>query len=197
MTPPSDLVSALTPVVDALERLGIAYQVGGSVASSAHGAARSTMDVDLVARMEERHVRPFVEALGDTYYVDEGMVREAIRLRSSFNLIHQPTMYKVDVFIPEARAYDAQALQRGRPGRLSDEPEARAFRVATPEDVILAKLEWYERGGRVSDRQWHDILGVMRVQADLLDVAYLRRWAQELAVGHLLERALAEARGGA
>jgi hypothetical protein len=62
--------------------------------------------------------------------------------------------------------------------------------LASPEDVLLNKLMWYELGNRVSDQQWRDALGIIRVQAGALDMVYLRRWASELKVGDLLETAL-------
>ena len=66
------------------------------------------------------------------------------------------------------------------------------FFVASPEDTILAKLEWYRLGDEISDRQWRDILGVLAVQGDRLDLAYMRQWAATLDVSDLLERALGE-----
>jgi hypothetical protein len=187
-----DLLAALTPVVQVLEQLDVAHQLGGSVASSAYGQARATMDVDLVARLDESHVRPIADALQEAYYLDEGAMREAILRRSSFNLIHQATMMKVDVFVPKDRPYDAEALRRRRRDRLDETPGAREFCVATPEDIVLSKLEWYDLGGRVSERQWDDVLGVLRVQGDAIDEAYLRRWAPELRIADLLQRALQE-----
>lgn len=189
MTEPGEIRVALRPVVEALERMGVPYMVAGSVASSMHGVPRTTLDADLVARIEERHAGPLVEALGEAYYADEAMIRNAVRHGSSFNLIHQGSMVKIDVFVAKSRPYDASALARRMRGRIEDlEVDA-----ATPEDVVLSKLEWYDAGGRVSERQWGDVLGLLRIHRGVLDVAYLRRWAAELGVGELLDRALAEA----
>jgi len=188
----SDLLAALTPVAEVLDRLGVAYQIGGSVASSVHGMARATMDVDLVAELESPHVDPFVADLVADYYVDADMIREALRDRTSFNLIHQASMIKVDVFLPKQRRYDKAALARRAPDRLEDTPNAREFFVATAEDVILAKLEWFDRGGRASERQWNDVLGVLRVQGEAVDLKYLKQWAGELEIGDLLDLALSE-----
>lgn len=188
-----DLLAALEPVVDVLERLGVRYQVGGSVASSVHGMARATMDVDIVAELEEAHVGELVGSLQPGYFVDERLVRSAVRDRSSFNMIHQATVMKVDVFLPKQRPYDRQALARGIDETLADDTEARIIKVAAPEDVILAKLEWYRLGNETSERQWADVLGVLRVQRDRLDVDYMKRWAADLDVGDLLKRALDEA----
>lgn len=188
-----DLLAALEPVVDLLDRLGVQYQIGGSVASSVHGMARATMDVDLVAALDATHVTDLVEALQADYFIDAGMVRTALQRRSSFNLIHQATMMKVDVFLPKARPYDRAALARSVSDTLVDEPAARRVSIAAAEDVVLSKLEWYRLGGEVSERHWADVLGVLRVQGDELDREYMRRWAMELGVDDLLDRALSDA----
>lgn len=189
MTDAGEIRVALRPVVEALERLGVPYMVAGSVASSMHGVPRTTLDADLVARLEGRHAKSLVEALGQDFYADEQMIRDAVRHGSPFNLIHQPSMVKVDVFPAKARAYDANALARRRRDTLDD----LALFVATPEDVILSKLEWYEAGGRVSERQWGDTAGLLRIHRGALDLVYLRHWAKDLGVGDLLDRAFAEA----
>ncbi|MCK6461998.1 MAG: hypothetical protein L6Q95_19115 [Planctomycetes bacterium] len=189
MTDAGEIRAALRPVVELLERMGVPYMLAGSVASSMYGVPRTTLDADLVARIEGRHAMPLVEGLGRDFYADQEMIRSAIRNGSSFNLIHQPSMVKVDVFPVKPRPYDAHALDRRRRDRLDD---LDVF-VATPEDVILSKLEWYDMGGRVSERQWGDVRGLVRIHRSVLDVPYLRRWAGELRIADLLDRALAEA----
>jgi hypothetical protein len=192
MTPPI-YREALVPLIDAFEALGIAYHIGGSVAGMSHGVARTTLDVDLVADLKPQHVAPLVERLQPHYYVDQEMIEDAVRNWSSFNVIHLPTMFKVDVFILKPSDYDRQAFMRAELRPLDDEPDAPLFFVESAEDVILNKLRWYQLGGGVSDRQWTDLLGVMRVQAGALDLQYLRRWAVELGLTDLLDRALVEA----
>lgn len=189
-----DLRAALAPVADALEALGVAYRVGGSVASSALGVGRTTLDVDIVADLPGRHAAVFVALLGDAYYADEDMIRDAIRRRGSFNVIHIPTMMKVDVFVLKQRPFDLAAFARVTRSTL-DEHDARVFPLTTAEDVILHKLEWFRLGDGVSERQWEDVLGVVRIQRDALDRAYLERWARELGIDDLLERAWVEAQG--
>lgn len=184
---------ALSPVVDAFDSLGIAYHVGGSVASSVYGAARATLDVDVVARLQASHVQPLVRALDGAYYIDEDAVREAIRGRRSFNAIHLTTMIKIDVFVAGDEPFDAEEFARIRLDSLDGEPDTRAFYLKSPEDIVLRKLQWYVATAGVSERQWRDILGVLSVQAKTLDWRYLRHWATRLELADLLEHALADA----
>ena len=189
----NEIIEALTPVVDALEVANIRYRVGGSVASSALGVARSTLDVDVACEIREEHVDAFVGRLSSDYYIDADMVRDAIRRRASFNVVHFRTMIKVDVFVQKGDAFSRTSFERATRKPLEDVPGARAFDLTTPEDIILHKLAWYELGGRISERQWSDVLGVMRVQAEVLDWKYLEEWAGALDLAALLSKAKAAA----
>jgi hypothetical protein len=179
-------------VTDVLESLGVSYVIGGSLASAVHGVMRATMDADVVADLRLEHVEQLCQALNDSFYVDEEMIRDAIHRRASFNVIHLDTMFKVDVFVMKLRAFDRSQLARRQQILVSESPERYAF-VATVEDIILAKLEWYRQGEEMSDRQWRDVMGMLKVQGDRIDRDYLRRMAQSLGVADLLERALEEA----
>jgi hypothetical protein len=187
----TDIVRTVTPIIDALERLNVPYHIGGSVVSSVFGQARPTQDVDIVADLHPSQVRPFVTLLENDYYIVEASIHDAIRRRSSFNLISNETFMKVDVFVLKTRAFDQDALHHIIHQPLQQ--GGRAFPMASPENTIVNKLEWYQMGGGVSTRQWNDILGILRTQASALDWAYLDRWAAALGVRDLLERALVEA----
>lgn len=189
---PVELVRATAPVVRALDALGIRFFVSGSLASSARGTPRASIDVDLVAQVRAEHVGPLIEKLHREYYLSEEAIRDAIATRSSFNLIHLETMLKVDIFVPADRPFDRSALDRAR---LEDLDEIGTLRVpvATAEDVILAKLDWFRRGGETSERQWTDVLGVLRVSAASLEREYLEAQARLLGVSDLLQRALVDA----
>jgi hypothetical protein len=182
--------AALMPLIDAFIALGIPYHVGGSVAGMLHGMARTTLDVDVIADLRVEHISPLAELLDAAYYLDEDMMLEAVHHRSSFNLIHLESMFKVDVFVLKHTPYDQQAFLRADLRPLDDEPNGPVFFVESAEDVILNKLRWYQLGGEVSERQWTDLLGVIRLQRDALDFGYMRHWAAELGVAELLERAL-------
>jgi hypothetical protein len=178
-------------VTQTLERLGIPYAVGGSLASSLHGVMRSTLDVDILADVQPEHIQPLVEALSKEFYADDEMMRDAIENQSSFNLIHYETAFKVDIFTRKSRAFDQMQLNRRRLSIIASNPEESVY-VTSPEDTILAKLEWYRMGGEISDRQWRDVIGVLKTRAGELELEYLRKWAVELHVSDLLERALKE-----
>jgi hypothetical protein len=153
---------------------------------------RSTLDVDIVADMRPEHIQPLVTALSKEFYADDEMMKNAIEHQSSFNLIHYETAFKVDIFIRKSRAFDQMQLERRRVSVIAANPEESVY-VTSPEDTVLAKLEWYRLGGEVSDRQWRDILGVLKTRAGELELDYLRKWGGELHVSDLLERALIEA----
>ncbi len=182
-------IAVTMKVVDALETLGIPYFIGGSMATAVHGVARATMDVDLVADIKPKQLEPLITILGEKFFADEQMIRNAVKKGISFNLIHKATMFKVDIFPSKNRPFEQSQFKRRIAYTLADDLEETAF-VASPEDNILAKLEWYRLGGEVSDRQWQDILNVIKIQGDRLDQAYLEKWADQLEVGDLLQRAL-------
>jgi hypothetical protein len=192
MTMQGDSIRVTLLVTDVFEKLGVRYAVGGSLSSSLHGVMRSTLDVDIVADMRLEHIQPLVAALSPEFYADVEMMRVAIERHSSFNLIHYETSFKVDVFIPKLRPFDQMQLERRASAVITTDPE-RSLYVTSPEDVILSKLEWYRMGGEVSDRQWRDILGVLKTKTGGIDLDYLRHWAKQLKVNNLLDRALTEA----
>lgn len=188
-----DLVEALSPVVAILEKLGINYLIGGSVASSMLGIPRSTNDADVVADLHSEHITPIISALQTDYYVSETALREALQRKSSFNLIHQPTMLKVDIFIAKNEPFDRSELARKVLSPLLEEDNAPLVNIASAEDMVLRKLAWYRAGGSVSEKQWLDVLGMLKMQAGKLDLTYMRKWAIELEITDLLEQVLNEA----
>jgi len=187
--------AALNDLVPIFEQLGIAYQIGGSVASLAHGIARTTLDIDLVADIRPEHVAALATQAAPLFYIDADDVAEAVATAGAFNLIHLATMFKVDVFALKPTPYDTQAFLRADLKALdeADNDDAALFFVASAEDVILSKLRWYELGQHSSERQLADVRGVILVQGETLDVAYLRQWAGVLHLTELLEPLLLEA----
>lgn len=188
----NDIFSPVLLVTDTLEKLSIPYFISGSIASTSYGLVRTTLDADLVADLPLSQVDAFAKAIQGTFYVDVPMIQNAIAHQSSFNVIHLETMFKVDVFISQGREFDRVQFERRRK-RALDEAEGNSAYFASPEDVLLSKLAWYRQGGEVSDRQWQDVLGIIKVQGVRLDLEHLHKWADNLRVTDLLERALVEA----
>lgn len=147
-----DILLALQPIIECFDALHIPYQIGGSVASSAYGIPRTTLDVDLVVKMTPVQIRPLIEQLKN-------------------------------------HPFDQECFKRRKRDFLGEEASKLECYFASPEDVILHKLLWYNMGGLISDRQWSDILGVMKVQGTGLDHKYLRKWAKTLGIDELLEKA--------
>ena len=188
-----DLLVALSPFVDLPDRLGVVWYVGGSVASTVHGQFRATNDVDVVAELRTEHAREIGSVLGADHYVDEESIVDACQRRSSFNLVHFGTGLKIDVFVVPDSEYAAEARERRVRAPVGDARSTRPIWVASAEDTVLAKLDWYRRGAEVSERQWRDVQGVLRLSRATLDLAYLHQWASVLDVADLLTRALADA----
>jgi hypothetical protein len=184
-----DAIAVALRVTEVLDRLGVLHTIGGSIASSVAGEPRSTLDVDVIAALEPEHVAPLVAALATEFFIDAEALTRAVSERRSANLIHQQTQIKVDLFVAGGTPLDTLQLQRRR--RL--EVSGRVVYVHPPEDVLLQKLRWFRMSNETSDRQWRDVLGIIRVQGDRLDCGYLREHAPCIDVGELLERALQEA----
>ena len=174
-------------VTAALERLGIPYFIGGSLASSVHGVIRATLDADLVADLHLEHIPGLVNTLKSEFYIDEEMFVDAVIHAGSFNLIHLESMFKVDVFILKQQPFDLTQMSRRMPVTIGDD-SANPVYFSTAEDMILVKLAWFRAGGEVSERQ--DVLGMLSLQSGSLDRAYLQGWAETLGLADLLEKAV-------
>lgn len=179
-------------VIGALDQLGVPYVVGGSIASSIYGKPRATQDVDVIADLQDEHIPPFIAALQNDFYLDEPAIRDAVRRRSTFNVIHLVTMFKVDVFVAKDDAATAQELARRRSYVPPEAPHIE-ISLASPEDVVVQKLYWYRLGDHVSERQWTDAMSVLSVRGKDLDQSYMHDLAIVMGVDDLLVRALREA----
>jgi len=194
VNPPDENLQVLQEVIAALSSLAIPYALGGSLASCVFGQMRTTQDADLSVEPFPGKEAALCACFGEDYYISQECVEDAIRRRSSFNIIHLISSFKVDCFIRKDRPFDLSAMARRRtypwPGQVG-----LSLQCVTPEDVVLFKLEWYRLGDEASERQWRDIIGVLQVQAGKLDDAYLDHWAADLGVTDLLARARQDANG--
>ena len=177
---------ALQLVLSRLEECGIGYMVTGSFASNMHGVPRSTYDADLVIHVDQKSLDQFLQSLGTEFYVSPEAAREALTKQRLFNVVHLETGFKVDLIIKKARPFSEEEFSRRE--KVICLGQLRWF--ATPEDVILSKLEWSKLAD--SERQFIDALNVAKVQGEKLDRSYLAKWAGELGIRELLERLLRE-----
>jgi hypothetical protein len=174
------------------DRLGVRYLLGGSHASSLRGKGRTTFDVDIVAAIDPSQADTLASALGRDWYAEASQMREAIRRGQSFNLIFIPMAEKFDIF-PATEEFHQAQLERATRESVEILGSTVECPVATAEDILIAKLQWYRIGGETSGRQWEDIAQII-VRNPALDRQYLSTWAARLRVSDLLERALAESR---
>jgi hypothetical protein len=188
---PPDPIRVALMVAQALDDVGIPYVIGGSVASSLHGVPRLTNDVDFVIRLGITQVTSLASRLGSDFYISEDAAQEAIEnaAGSSFNVINIPLAVKVDLF-PAADALDNERLAHRRPTNIGGSGAPTLVNIDTAEDVVLRKLDWYRKGGEISERQWRDVIGVLRAQSAKMDMGYVKKWSLVLGVGDLLDRAI-------
>ncbi len=185
------LAQTVQPFTEALERLNVVYFEVGSVASTTMSVARMTQDIDVVVDLRPEHVNDLVTRLNVDYHVDDRMLERAVRQHGIFNIIHRTTFFKIDVFPLKQRPYDQTVAARREFVPLGNPPFMDAF-MAQPEDIALAKMVWFRATGGTSDKQWNDILSVLKMQCFNLDLDYLQHWAKEIGVADLLRRALDE-----
>lgn len=188
----SDIDMALEPLIKIFKELSISYYICGSVASSAFGISRTTQDIDIVSNIKIESVDTIFEILKKEYFIDKEMILDAINTKTSFNLIHLETMLKLDIFILKNENYHLMTLSRAIEDRLEQNEDSLRIFLSTPEDIILSKLIWYKMGDEISERQWLDIRGVIKIQSKNLDLEYLMQWAKELKVFSLLTKAFSE-----
>ena len=175
-------------VTSFLEAEGIEYFVGGSLASTTYGEPRFTQDVDIIVRLPENKIGRLVESFQSEYYLSAPALIEAVRKKSSANLIHLATNFKIDLIVSRERPFERSRFER----KVRKQATGLPFWFCTAEDIVLVKLEWYQASGKVLERQLRDVQTVLMVQ-ESVDLEYLRKWAATLGISDLLETALSDA----
>ena len=172
-----------------LDSLGIPRVLGGSLASSIVGEPRSTLDVDIAVLLDRGRLEELVSLLDADYYVSIDMVRDAAARGSSFNLLHHESGMKIDLFALGDNVLDRRQIER----RVLVELDSGAsIWVGAADDQVLRKLYWYRMGREVSERQWRDVLSILRVQGSRIDRVELLDAAAQAGLADLATRALEE-----
>ena len=189
MNNPQD-IAVLEKLTDVLDKLNIAYVIGGSFASSAYGAVRFTQDADITVEPFGQVCDKFFEAIKNDFYISKEAMYQALQSRTSFNIIHLTTAFKIDIFIQKENEFQIQMLSHSRKLPLGESAKKVSF--VSPEDIILLKLDWFRQSGCDSQRQWSDVQGVLAAQKENLDFEYLKNWAKKLGLKELLQKAMSE-----
>jgi hypothetical protein len=191
----ADPIELAQRIADILLPLNILYVIGGSVASSLLGENRSTQDLDLVIDLEARTAQRLIDAMSDEFYISESAVNEAIAKsrisprESSFNVIYLPSMEKADIFVMSSDDPFSTSVMNRRQLYPVNILEEEGIYIYSPEDIVLQKLSWYKLTPGGSQKQWRDVLGVLKVQLGL-DIGYMNQWALTLKLTDLLDEAL-------
>lgn len=186
---PSEIAKLLHPI---FETLGISYYITGGVAATAYGDPRTTRDLDLVIELNRENISPLVEALEMAgFYCPPSSVEDIRDGRGRvLSVTHITKVLNADIVLNANTDFDRSKMARRRKISL-DEAGVEQFFVASPEDVVLAKLLWRKPSG--SMKQWSDVLGILKVQGEQLDFDYLWQWAEILNVANDLDQAFTEA----
>ncbi|MBS1836958.1 MAG: hypothetical protein JST64_04610 [Actinobacteria bacterium] len=191
MSNTSGAVTLIARVVAILDELDIPYALGGSLASSFVGEPRATADIDVALMVDPPLGEVLLERVRPEFYVPVDSAREAIRTHDAFTILPSDQSLKVDLFVLGAGLLDRRQIERRVLVPLPGTPSG--VWVTSAEDQVLRKLDWYRRGGSMSDRQWRDVLGIVLVQGDALDLGYLHETARQAGLDDLLDRALRDA----
>jgi hypothetical protein len=154
-----------------LNALGVPWMAVGSIASSAYGERRSTLDVDVVAVVGKQNAARFLSVFPETdFYCPPAEVIEIELVRPErghFNLIHHHSIYKADIYIATGSEFERWAFKNRRPLVAGETP----VWLAPPEYVIVHKLEFFREGG--SEKHLRDIRGMLAVTE--IDRAFLQK----------------------
>ncbi len=178
---------AICDLATLFKELEVRYLVGGSVASSLFGRFRTTNDVDFLIDISDKQLKKFSNLGKEKFIIDAVALEKNLLVGKSYNIIHESTFIKID-FFPSQSPFHKEQLKRAKV--IHPESSPCAFRVASPEDILLAKLLWAKKGGFSSERQWEDLEGIVAVTGDSLDKEYLYKWAEELKVKEKLKKLL-------
>ena len=166
----------LLDVIRRLNKLGVIYMLTGAYAVSFHGEPRATHDIDIKINLQTKDITSIYENFKRDFYIGKDMVEDAVKEQRMFNIIHLDTGIKVDFWISKDANFDRLRMERRTKDSFLGEP----VYVASPEDTILVKLEWFKNSE--SEKHWRDALSILKVSKKNLDYNYIEKWAKELGI---------------
>lgn len=168
----------LRVAIHALEAAGIPYMITGSQASAYYGEPRFTRDIDIVADIRPGQVEAFAAFFpSGEFYCDKEMILSEITTRGQFNIIHAASGLKIDIILTKTTPFSQTEFPRRRRSAVFPDQDAD---FASPEDVIIKKMEFYKEGG--SEKHLRDITGILMISGETVDMDYISRWAQSLGL---------------
>ncbi len=168
-------------IASRLDSADIPYMMTGSMAMAIYSIPRMTRDVDLVVEVKPADVAKMVGLFSKDCYIDQDSVKEAVRDRGMFNIIHNDWVIKADFIIRKDEDYRREEFER----RKKIDIEGVVVSIVTAEDLILSKLVWVKQSG--SDLQLSDVLQMTSTVIGL-DWKYIKKWAASLEVEDLLRK---------
>ena len=178
----SEQMAFLKWIAERLEQAGIPYMLTGSLALALYAQPRMTRDIDIVVEYAPADAGTMAALFEDLCVVDEDSIAEAARFGGMFNIIHKEWIIKADLIPRKGEPFDEAEFARRR----SVDIGGASIWVISPEDLVLAKLDWGKDSR--SEMQMRDVRSILAA-VEGLDWVYLQEWAQRLGVADLLEEA--------
>lgn len=182
-----EIVAVTLRVVEVLESLNVAYEIGGSLATSMHGTPRSTVSVEFAVDFRPGQAAVFVNMLENEFFTNERDIEEAIQKRMCCSIIHAATLRKINLATVDNSEFEKISFSRRVRVQLADD-SGRSIYVRSAEDVVLHSLIWHAQSGEVLTQAYQDAFAVLRVSGASMDSEYLHRWAIREDVHYLLKR---------
>jgi len=179
------LAAELHPI---FESLGIPYYITGGVAAIAYGEPRTTQDLDIVISIQLADIPLLATELEQIGFYVPGLEDVVTGRMQTLQVTHIESIARADLIIAGNNEFDRIKLERRQQYEI---PEGTEVYLASPEDLILNKLRWGKRSQ--SEKQWRDVLGILKVQRESLDFDYLNIWAEYLELVEELNRVIEEA----
>lgn len=180
-----DQVDLLKTISTFLKIHKIPYMITGAWSAIFYGRPRASHDIDFVVELNSKDLKSAISAflkLPEVFLVQPESIKEAIIIKGMFNIIHLPTVLKVDFWILTDEEFDEVRFKRRKKVKILDQ----FMDMASAEDTILQKLRWFSQGG--IEKHLIDAAFVYQIQNKKLDKQYLDLWVKKLRLGKIRQK---------